>query len=451
MCKMSSKKHNVQGFFEEKFMPIAAKIGNQKHLIALRDGIMFTMPLLIIGSLFLILAELPIDAYQSFMASVFGANWKAFEGVAVNGTIGIISLIAVFGIAYSLAGSYEVDGKPIDGIPAGVLSVAAFFIVNIVSVFGTGEEAVEAWKTSLFTSQYLFLAIVISLSVAEIYRFLLQKKVVITMPKSVPPTVARSFTALVPGFVIIVFFMLVRLGFSFTAWSDLATFVQSVLKKPIELAGSSYIGTVFACLFEHTLWSFGIHGSSIMTAVMEPIWISNAGANLEAFKAGAQKLPNIVTYSFYENGVWMGGSGATLAVVVYMLVFAKSKLVKQIGRLAIVPGIFNINEPVVFGLPVVLNPFLMIPYILAPIAVTTVSYFGTLIGIFPYTTGVIIPWTTPYFISGYLMTGGNIMGVVAQVVLFAVAFIIWLPFIRIWDKKHYLSENQVEEKVTAVA
>ncbi len=442
---METKKKSVQSFFEEKFMPVAAKIGNQKHLIALRDGIMFTMPLLIIGSIFIILAELPINAYQNFMASIFGENWTAFEGVALNGTMGIISLIAVFGIAYSLAGSYEVDGKKIDGIPAGVLAVASFFIVNIVSVFGTGDEAVEAWGTSIFSSQYLFLAIVVSLGAAEIYRLMLQKKIVITMPKSVPPTVARSFTALLPGFVIIIFFMLVRLGFSFTPWSDLATFVQSVLKKPIELAGSSYIGTVFACLFEHLLWSVGIHGSSIMTAVMEPIWISNAGANLDAFKAGATSLPNIVTYTFYENGVWMGGSGATLAVVVYMLVFAKSKLVKQIGRLAIVPGIFNINEPVVFGLPVVLNPFLMIPYILAPIAVTTVSYFGTVIGLFPYTTGVIIPWTTPYFISGYLMTGGNVMGVVAQVISFAVAFVIWLPFIRVWDRRNYLSEKQSEE------
>ncbi len=442
---METKKKSVQSFFEEKFMPVAAKIGNQKHLIALRDGIMFTMPLLIIGSIFIILAELPINAYQNFMASIFGENWTAFEGVALNGTMGIISLIAVFGIAYSLAGSYEVDGKKIDGIPAGVLAVASFFIVNIVSVFGTGDEAVEAWGTSIFSSQYLFLAIVVSLGAAEIYRLMLQKKIVITMPKSVPPTVARSFTALLPGFVIIIFFMLVRLGFSFTPWSDLATFVQSVLKKPIELAGSSYIGTVFACLFEHLLWSVGIHGSSIMTAVMEPIWISNAGANLEAFKGGATSLPNIVTYTFYENGVWMGGSGATLAVVVYMLVFAKSKLVKQIGRLAIVPGIFNINEPVVFGLPVVLNPFLMIPYILAPIAVTTVSYFGTVIGLFPYTTGVIIPWTTPYFISGYLMTGGNVMGVVAQVISFAVAFVIWLPFIRVWDRRNYLSEKQSEE------
>lgn len=417
-------------FFEEKFMPIAARIGNQRHLLALRDGIMFSMPLLIIGSLFIILAELPIDAYQNFMASVFGENWTVFEGVAANGTIGIIALISSFGVAYSLAGSYEADGKNIDGIPAGVLSVASYLIVNVVGVFGTGDDAVEAWRTDLFSSQYLFVAMVVAIVTAEIYRILLQKKFVITMPKTVPPTVARSFTALLPGFVITIFFMLIRLAFAYTPWEDFATFIQEILKKPLSAAGSSYLGTLAACLVEHFLWAFGIHGSSIMTSVMEPIWLVNAGENLEAFKAGATKLPHIVTYTFYENGVWMGGSGATLSVVIYMLVFAKSKLVKQVGRLAIVPGLFNINEPVVFGLPVVLNPFLMIPYIISPIVVMTIMYVGTAIGIFPYTTGVIVPWTTPYFISGYLMTGGKIGGVVMELVAFIAAFVVWFPFIR---------------------
>ncbi|MDF2656487.1 MAG: phosphotransferase system, cellobiose specific, component [Bacillota bacterium] len=427
----------TNNFFEEKFMPIAARIGNQRHLLALRDGIMFSMPLLIIGSLFIILAELPIDAYQNFMASVFGDNWNAFEGAAANGTIGIIALISAFGVAYSLASSYAVDGKNIDGIPAGVLSVASYLIVNIVGTFGTGDDAVEAWRTDIFSSQYLFVALVVAIVTAEIYRTLLQKKLVITLPKTVPPTVARSFTALIPGIIITVFFLLVRLGFAFTPWADFATFIQEILKKPISAAGSSYLGTLVACLVEHFLWAFGIHGSSIMTSVMEPVWLVNAAENLEAFKSGATKLPHIVTYTFYENGVWMGGSGATLSVVVYMLIFAKSKLVKQVGRLSIVPGLFNINEPVVFGLPIVLNPFLMIPYIISPVVVMTIMYFGTALGIFPYTTGVIIPWTTPYFISGYLMTGGKIGGVIMEMVAFLAAFAVWFPFIRIWDKKNY--------------
>lgn len=427
-------------FFEKKFLPIASKIGNQRHLLALRDGIMFAMPLMIIGSFFIIVAWLEADWYQNFMAKVFGENWNAFGDIVYNGSMGIIALVAVFGVAYSLASSYKVDKKNIDGVPAGVLALASYLIVNIMSTFKDGKETVSAWSPDLFGAQYLFVGLIIAIITAEIYRYFLQKKIIITLPDTVPPTVSRSFTALIPGFVIILFFLLVRYGFSHTGWGDFATFVHKVVTQPFTILGSTYIGTLVACLMEHLLWSFGIHGSSIITSVMEPIWITNADANLEALKAG-KTLPHIITYTFYENGIWMGGSGATLPVAIYMTFLAKSKLLKKVGRLAIGPSIFNVNEPIMFGVPIVLNPFLMIPYILAPVAVLTVTYFGTAMGIFPHTTGTIIPWTTPYFISGYLMTGGKIMGVVMQLVAFAVASIIWFPFIRIWDKKNLEMEK----------
>ncbi|KQL34808.1 PTS cellobiose transporter subunit IIC [Bacillus sp. FJAT-25509] len=422
-------------FFERKFLPIASKIGNQRHLLALRDGIMFAMPLMIIGSFFIIVAWLEADWYQNFMSKVFGENWNAFGDIVYNGSMGIIALVAVFGVAYSLASSYKVDKKNIDGVPAGVLALASYLIVNIMSTFKDGKESVSAWSPDLFGAQYLFVGLIVAIVTAEIYRYFLQKKIIITLPDTVPPTVSRSFTALIPGFVIILFFLLVRYGFSHTGWGDFATFVHKVVTQPFTILGSTYIGTLVACLMEHLLWSFGIHGSSIITSVMEPIWLTNADANLTAVKAG-KELPHIITYTFYENGIWMGGSGATLPVAIYMTFLAKSKLLKKVGRLAIGPSIFNVNEPIMFGVPIVLNPFLMIPYILAPVAVLTVTYFGTAMGIFPHTTGTIIPWTTPYFISGYLMTGGKIMGVVMQLVAFAVASIIWFPFIRMWDKKN---------------
>ncbi|MFB7141578.1 PTS cellobiose transporter subunit IIC [Gottfriedia sp. NPDC056225] len=422
-------------FFERKFLPIASKIGNQRHLLALRDGIMFAMPLMIIGSFFIIVAWLEADWYQNFMAKVFGENWNAFGDIVYNGSMGIIALVAVFGVAYSLASSYKVDKKNIDGVPAGVLALASYLIVNIMSTFKDGKETVSAWSPDLFGAQYLFVGLIIAIITAEIYRYFLQKKIIITLPDTVPPSVSRSFTALIPGFVIILFFLLVRYGFSHTGWGDFATFVHKVVTRPFTILGSTYIGTLVACLMEHILWNFGIHGSSIITSVMEPIWIQNADANLAAVKAG-KALPHIITYTFYENGIWMGGSGATLPVAIYMTFLAKSKLLKKVGRLAIGPSIFNVNEPIMFGVPIVLNPFLIVPYILAPVAVLTVTYFGTVMGIFPHTTGTIIPWTTPYFISGYLMTGGKIMGVVMQLVAFAVASCIWFPFIRLWDKKN---------------
>ena len=182
----------------------------------------------------------------------------------------------------------------------------------------------------------------------------------------------------------------------------------------------------------------GLHGSSIIVyPIFEPIWLLNMQENL------ASAASHIVTMPFYESGVWIGGSGCTLPVVVYMLLFAKSKLLKQVGKIGIGPGIFNINEPVTFGLPIVLNPVLLVPFLLSPVAVMTVQYIGTAIGLFPL-CNYMVPWTTPFFISGFLMTG-SVMGVVAQIVSFAIAFVIWLPFIRAWDKKNYEQEQLLEQ------
>ena len=294
-------------------------------------------------------------------------------------------------------------------------------------------EAVDAWIAGSLDATLLFTALLTALVVGEIYRLLVQKNFTIKLPDSVPKAVSAQFTALLPGTVIIVLFTVVRLVFSATPWGGFPEFVTAIISTPLRHLGTSYIGTLVVCFFEHLLWSFGLHGSAIIVfPIFEPLWIMNMAENLSS---GAH---NIVTFTFYENGVWMGGSGATLPVVIYMLIFAKSKLLKNVGKVGIAPGLFNINEPVTFGLPIVLNPILMIPYILSPMAAMSVQYLGTAIGLFPLCNNM-VPWTCPVLISGFLTTG-SIMGVVAQLCGLAVSFLIWLPFIRVWDKKCYQDE-----------
>jgi PTS system cellobiose-specific IIC component len=414
---------------EEKFLPIAARIGTQRHLLALRDGVIMIMPLLILGAFTMIIAEFPSEAYLNFMARTFGENWNAFSGIIVNATYGIVALVACYGVTSSLVGSYGLDGTP-----AGMIALSAFFIVNVLQSATIGEESADVWMASTFTAEFLFTALITALVVGEMYRLLVQKKFVINLPKSVPTAVARQFTALLPGVVIMLVFLIIHGLFALTPWGSFPQFMSDVISIPLRGFGTSYPGTLAAVLVEHFLWSLGLHGSSIIIfPIFEPMWIVNLQENLN----GAH---HILTQPFYENGVWIGGSGATLPVVVYMLVFAKSKLLKQIGRIGIVPGLFNINEPVTFGLPVVLNPFLMIPYIAAPTVVMTLQYIGTAIGIFPY-CNYMVPWTTPFLVSGFLMTQ-SVMGVIAQILSFAVAFLVWLPFIKIWDDRNYKTELQ---------
>ncbi|SBV92488.1 Cellobiose permease IIC component [uncultured Eubacteriales bacterium] len=421
----------MKKLFEEKFFGIATKIANQRHLLAVRDGLVLAMPLLIVGSLFIIIGDFPLDAYQNFMMGLLGEGWSDFVWNDVfPATVNLLALIAVFGIAKSLVDSYEVDG-----MPAGVIALAAFFLIN------TMDAEAWAWNADLFGSGNLFVGMIVALLSGELYRVIVQKKLVIKLPGSVPPSVSRAFTSLVPALAILVSALVIKLLFRLTPFGDLPTFITEMVKAPLTLAGTSYPGSALAVLMEQLLWSLGIHGSSIVTSVMEPIWLNANLENLAAFQAGLP-LPHIITQTFIENLLWIGGSGTTLPVVVYMLIFAKSKTLKQVGRLSIAPGLFNINEPVVFGLPIVMNPFLMIPFILSPLVVLTISYFGMFLNIFPRMAGLTIPWTTPYLISGYLATGAHIGGVILQILNFVVAFLIWLPFIRSWDKRNLIMEAQ---------
>ena len=419
---MKKETGGFMSFMEEKFLPVASKLGGQRHLLALRDGVVMIMPLLILGAFSMIIGEFPVQAFLDFMASVFGEDWNAFQGVIMNATYGISAVVACFGVASSLVNSYGENGTP-----AGIIAMAAFFAVVVPTALTNADgETVGAWVAGSLDATLLFTALLTALIVGEIYRLLVQKNFTIKLPDSVPKAVSAQFTALLPGTVIIVLFTVVRLAFSATPWGGFPEFVSDIISTPLRHFGTSYVGTLL-------LWSFGLHGSAIVVfPIFEPLWIMNMAENVST---GAH---NIVTFTFYENGVWMGGSGATLPVVVYMLIFAKSKLLKNVGKVGIAPGLFNINEPVTFGLPIVLNPILMIPYILSPMAAMSVQYLGTAIGLFPLCNNM-VPWTCPVLISGFLTTG-SIMGVVAQLCGLAVSFVIWLPFIRVWDKKCYQDE-----------
>ena len=421
----------MKKFFEEKFIPVATKIANQRHILALRDGIILTMPLLIIASLFIIISDFPVEGYQNFMTGLFGEGWGDFVWNDVFvATTSLIAVIATFGIAKSLVDSYDMDGTP-----AGVIALSSFFVLLPLDVDAW------SWNADLFGSANLFMGMIVALLIGELYRVIVKKNLVIKLPGSVPPSISNSFVALVPAGAAIVLSLIVKMIFHATPFGDMGSFITAVVSAPLTSAGTSYPGAMFATFIEQMLWSFGIHGSSVVTAVMEPIWLNANLENLAAFQAGATQLPHIITQTFIENFMWIGGSGATLPVVIYMLCFARSKMLKDLGRLSIAPGLFNINEPVVFGLPIVLNPFLMIPFIVSPLVIFTISYVGMYLNIFPRMVGVSIPWTTPYLISGYLATGGRFGGVLLQIVNFVVAFFIWLPFIRSWDKKNVAMEQ----------
>jgi PTS system cellobiose-specific IIC component len=256
----------------------------------------------------------------------------------------------------------------------------------------------------------------------------------IKMPDGVPPAVAKSFAALIPAVLTLSVFLIINAIMTGVFNANLHDVVYEVIQKPLTGLGSSLPATLIALFFVQFLWFFGLHGQIIVNSVMDPIWNTLMLDNLEAYKAG-HALPHIISKPFMETfTVGLGGSGMTLAVVLLLAFFMKRKQYRDIGRLALGPGIFNVNEPVIFGMPIVLNATILIPWVIAPLIVTTLNYLVMAAGIVPAPTGVSVPWTVPIVASGILATN-SIWGGILQIVDFVIVGLIWLPFLKIMDRQ----------------
>ncbi|AEV95930.1 PTS cellobiose transporter subunit IIC [Pediococcus claussenii] len=435
--------NNKKGsFLQDKLMPLAGKVAASRHLVALRDGFALVMPLIIIGSVFLIISAFPIPAYLNFMTKTFGANWATVVGWATNATFSIIGMVAVIGISYQLARSYD----DIDALSASIVSLAAFMLTIPLNIDKTGA----AWvPLSQLGSMGLFEALLIGLFVTDAFVWMIHKNWEFKMPDTVPPAVGHAFSALIPGFVIILGMWAIRLGISFTAFHTIPNVITVILAKPLTAVGGTIWGALLAEFFVSFLWIFGIHGANVVGGIMAPIWLGQMTANANAAKEH-KTLPNVVTQQFFDNFVHAGGSGETISLALMMLFLAKSDNLKAIGRLAGVPALFNINEPIIFGMPIVLNPIMAIPFVVVPLVSVVTTYLAMQYGLVGKTIGVAVPWTTPPIISGYLATG-HLSGSILQLVNFLIGGAIYYPFFRIADRQALDEEAEVRAEDAAAA
>lgn len=416
-------------FLEEKIQPIGAKVGAQKHLLSVRDGLVLSMPVIIIGSLFLVLANLPIPGYADFVSSIFGENWASNMGIVVNSTFGVMALISSFGIANSLVKQYKLDGNV-----AGVISLCSFLIVTPLTEDGGINMA-------FMGSKGLFVAIIIGLTVGEIFRKLVEANIVIKMPEGVPPAVSRSFVALIPASICLTLFWIIRLLVGYFGNTNVHDLIGTILGVPLTYVGGGFVGGLFAVIFTGLFWSVGILGWDIVQSVLNPVWLQMLDENRVAFQAG-QEVPHILNTTFFNVFVWMGGSGSIIGLAILLMFFSKSQRNKELGKLGFAPNIFNISEPIMFGLPVVMNPLILIPFTITPIVIYMVSYFAMATGLVAKTAGVLVPWTMPPILGGYLATGGHISGAILQLVCLFISVAIYYPFFKMLDTQYYKEEKQ---------
>lgn len=418
-----------------KVMMFASKVQTNKYLSAVSTGLMGTLPILMIGSIALLLGVLPIDAWKSFIAST---NLQGFFFTASTLTTSLIALYAAFAIAYRLAEKFEQQTL----IP-GVLAVFCFLMITPMTSADVNGVATSFLDTNWLGAKGLFTAILVALVSCRCYIFLVDKKITIKMPDSVPPVIASSFAGLFPAIITGFLFLLGAYGFSFTSYGSIAQFIYAVISMPLQNLSSSIWSLVFIVFIQMVLWFFGLHGSLVVGTFIQALYLPMDTVNMEAMAAGAanSELPNILGKTFYDLFAGIGGAGGTLSLCIMLVLMAKSKKNKAIGQLAIVPGCFTINEPIVFGYPMILNPIMAIPFISVPIIQILVAYVAIATGLCPRLTGVQVPFGFPVGVNGFIAGGWQIA--LLQIALVLIGMLIYYPFMKLSDRQA-LKEEQGE-------
>ncbi|QPA32399.1 PTS cellobiose transporter subunit IIC [Thermaerobacillus caldiproteolyticus] len=431
-----------QSLFEKMskiLLPIAGKLNNNRYLQVLRDAFMLAFPLTIFGSIAVVVANLPF--LDKVMSEGSLNTLRTILNVAPQSTMGVMTIFVVFGIGYYLSKSYDVEG-----IFGGAIALASFFILTPFILNVEGKEAVQnVIPLDRLGAKGMFLGMITAFIAGEIYRAIVQKNITIKMPAGVPPAIAKSFSALIPAVVTLTFFLVVNIVITQAFHTNMHDVIYKLVQAPLVGLGSGIIPTLIAIFVTQILWFFGLHGQIIINSVMDPIWNTLSLENLNAYTETG-KVPHVISKQFIEiYTVGMGGTGMTLAVIAAILFFMRSKQMKQVAKLGLGPGIFNVNEPIIFGLPVVMNPLILVPWIFAPMVVTFVTYLAMSSGLVPPPTGVTVPWTVPIFINGIMATN-SLAGGLLQIVNFAIVLIIWFPFLKFIDRMNVQKEQEESAK-----
>lgn len=440
---------------ENLILPVAVKLGKQVHVNAIKNGFIRLLPLTLVGALFVLINNVFLNFGEGSFFWSLGVRLDAetiatLDGLKTtgssvyNGTLGIMSLLTPFFIGMALA-----EERKVDSLAAGLLSIAAFMTLT---PFHVGDVA--AIGTNWLGGTNIISGIIIGLVVAEMFAFITKKKWVITLPDSVPDSVARSFSALIPGFIILLIVGMISSGLLLMDTHFHQIIMQSVSTPLASLGG--IVGWAYV-IFNALLWFFGVHGGLALTALnsgilgpwgMENMEIYTRYGSVDAALA-AGKTFHFWTGPMMESYVYLGGTGATLGLIIAIFIASRRADYRQVAKLALPSGLFEINEPILFGLPIIMNPVLMIPFILIQPILAGLTLIAYSLGIIPPSTNF-APWTMPPGLGAFFNSNGSIAALVMALVNLVVATAIYLPFVIIANKaQSEIEHSESEAEITA--
>jgi PTS system cellobiose-specific IIC component len=393
-----------------RFARTLTTLSDNTYLSAIRAGMVSVVPLTIIGGLFMIAAHLPVSGWDAFIAP-----YRHLLQMPVAATFGLLGLVACFSIAYDLGRRLEQDA-----MTSASIATVAFLLIQL-------DPNTETLVMDNLGSKGLFTAILVALVSVHAQKFFTDRDLVIKLPASVPPIVSQSFVSLNPLVFLVVFFWLVR----FVAGIDITQMVQSAF-APLVFALNTLPGILVYASLVTVLWSVGINGDNAVDAIVAPIFLQFLAENVAAMTDG-RPLPYVTAYGFFTTFVNVGGTGATIALAL-LLLNSPNPAFRKVSRLSLPTQLFQINEPIFFGLPIVLNPAFMIPYILNALILTTTSYLLISWGVI-HKPFVNVPWTTPPIIGHYLVTGGDWRAAAWGAISVLIAMLVYFPFAKAAERQ----------------
>lgn len=429
---------------------VARKFGAEVHLRSLRDGFAMLFPFIIVSGFVILINNVILGAdglLKNVLSPATMATAQSVGTSITNGTLNIVTLLAGTSIAFCLARNKGFQSP----IAAALLSLSLLIILmpittNIIPINAT--KAVDVQKVIPFTltsSTGLFVGIVVGLVATEIFMAVSANKhlrINISGP-GIPPAVNDSFNLMIPSMITILIFAFASLALRLIANVDFYQSIGMLLQKPLSIFVESVPGFLFLSFLSQLFYSFGIAGSAVVIPVMKPVLLANMQENMEAF-ANHTAIPHIINQSFFDIFGVMGGGGNTIALLIVIFLFSHKKSYREVAKLSLVPGIFNINEPVVFGLPIVFNPYMMVPFIIATPLCHLLAYLATAAGLINRVV-VQLPFTTPIGLSGFLATGGDWRAGAFQI--FEVLIVCLLYFVFLKAEERSLAKADPLEKV----
>lgn len=427
----------MKEWLDRAFLPMITSVVNLRPLTALRNGMTYTIPIIIAGSLFFLFAHFPVDYIAQWIDKT---GFSMYFTQVYQATFDVIAFWIVFAIAYAYA-----KEENIDRLPVGMTALSAYLLLiqplnvqgEIDNIWTGGEGILGAVATGLL----------IGWGYARLARFAKGWR----QRGKIPENVWQSFTSLIPILAIVIFTLIgsavFQQLFGMTVIQGIWTYVQLPIQSLIE----TLFGVLLLGFFVPFLWLFGLHGSAMVNGLVSPILQANSLANAEILASGKELTVanggHIVTQQFLDQFMTVTGAGLTLGAVFFMMFFAKSRKYRELGKLSLLPAFFNINESIIFSTPIVMNPMMAVPFIFAPILSGLITYSALYFGFVPLFTAVQVPWTTPPILSGFLV--GGVPAAILQGIVLAISFFIYFPFLKKIDSANFKKERQTKNAGTA--